>query len=153
MSMAEDKEALIADYRRARADLVAAIQGLTDDLMTERSLDGWSVKDHLVHLSLWDDVRSSEVQRISAGFDSAWRMSDEQDEAYNDMGHLLRQDLSLAQARWEFSVSHQRLIDAISTATPRGLDASLYGAAGLTRGAHDEEHAGWINRWRSQRGI
>jgi uncharacterized damage-inducible protein DinB len=151
--MTEDKDALLAHYRRVRADLVAAIEGIPDESMVERSLDGWSVMDHLLHLSLWDDLRASEVQRISAGFESAWRMSDEQDEAYNAMGHELRRDLSLGQARWEFAGSHQRLLDAIAAATPRGLDASLYGEAGLVRGGHDEEHAGWIKRWRGEKGI
>jgi uncharacterized damage-inducible protein DinB len=70
--MAEDKETLLAHYRSARAGLLAAIEGIPDELMVERSLDGWSVKDHLLHLSLWDDIRASEVQRISTGFDSAW---------------------------------------------------------------------------------
>jgi uncharacterized damage-inducible protein DinB len=151
--MAEDKEALLAHYRRARAELVAAIEGIPDELMVECSLDGWSVKDHLLHLTLWDDLRASEVERISAGFESAWRMSDEQDEAYNAMGYELRRDCSLEQARWEFATSHQRLLDAIAAATPRGLDASLYGGAGLVRGGHDEEHAGWIKRWRGEKGV
>ena len=47
--MAEDREALLAHYRRMRADLLAAIDGLTEAQMTEQSLDGWSVKDHLAH--------------------------------------------------------------------------------------------------------
>lgn len=151
--MAEDKDVLLAHYRRARAELVSAIEGVPDELMVERSLDGWSVKDHLVHLSLWDDLRTSEVRRISAGFESTWRMSDEQDDTYNAMVHELRRDLSLEQARWELATSHQRLLDAIAAATPRGLDASLYGEAGLVRAGHDEEHAGWIKRWRDAKGI
>lgn len=151
--MAEDKEALLGQYRRARAGLVAAIEGIPDELMVERSLDGWSVKDHLLHLSLWDDLRAAEVRRISAGFESAWRMTDEQDKAYDAMGHELRLDLPLEQAQWEFATSHQQLLAAITAATPRGLDASLYGEAGLVRAVHDEEHAGWIRRWRADKGI
>lgn len=148
----EDKEALIEHYHRTRADLLAAIEGIPDDLMVERSLDGWSVKDHLAHIALWDDVRTSDVTRISAGFDTAWRMSGEQDEAYNTLGHDLRAELSLAQVRWEFAASRQRLLEAISAATPRGLDPSLYGEAGLVS-QHEVEHTGWINRWRGEKGI
>ena len=59
--MPEDKEALLAHYRRARAELLAAIEGLPDELMVECSLEGWSVKDHLLHLSLWDELRAEEV--------------------------------------------------------------------------------------------
>src|SRR6266516_4389304 len=150
--MAEDRDGLLQHYQQMRADLLSAIDGLSDELMTDPSIDGWSVKDHLAHLAQWDDVRASEVVRISAGHDSAWRMTGEQDEAYNALAYSLRRDLSLAQARWELAASRQRLLDAISSATPRGLDPSLYGEAGL-RSTHDEEHAGWIKRWRGERGI
>lgn len=109
------------------------------------------MKDHLAHLALWDDVRASEVARISAGHDSAWRMNGDQDEAYNVLGHDLRLDLSLDQVRWEFAASRQRLLAAITAATPRGLDPTLYGEAGL-RSGHDAEHTGWIKRWRSEKG-
>jgi hypothetical protein len=76
----EDRDALLQHYRQMRRELLAAIDGLTDALLTEPSLDGWSVKDHLAHLALWDDLRASEVVRISAGHDSAWRMTGAQDE-------------------------------------------------------------------------
>jgi uncharacterized damage-inducible protein DinB len=150
--MAEDRDALLQHYRQTREQLLAAIDGLSDELMTERSLDGWSIKDHLAHLASWDDIRASEVVRISAGHDSAWRMTGEQDEAYNSLAHDLRRALSLDQVRWELAASRQRLLDAISSATARGLDASLYGEAGL-RSGHEAVHTAWIKRWRDERGV
>jgi hypothetical protein len=108
------------------------------------------VKDHLVHLALWDDVRASEVTRISAGYESAWRMSGGQDEAYNALGHGLRVGLSLEQARWELATSRERLLEAIASATEAGLDGARYGEAGL-RSTHEAEHTGWIKRWRGER--
>ena len=98
--MAEDRDALLEHYRQTRADMLTAIEGLSDEQLTEPSLDGWSVKDHLAHIALWDDIRAAEVTRISAGHDSAWRMTDEQDESLNLMTHGLRQGLSAAQAKW-----------------------------------------------------
>jgi hypothetical protein len=150
--MAEDRDGLLQDYRQMRVELLAAIDGLSDDLMTERSLDGWSVKDHLAHLAVWDDIRATEVARISAGHDTAWRMTGEQDAAYNGLAYDLRLALSLDQVRWELATSGQRLLDAIASATGRGLDAALYGEAGL-RSGHEAQHTGWINRWRGERGI
>ncbi len=150
--MAEDRAKLVGHYRGMRADLLAAIEGLSDDQMTETSLDGWSVKDHLAHLALWDDIRSQEVTRISAGHESAWRMTDEQDEAFNALAYEARRTLPLAQVRWELAVSQDRLLGALAAATPRALEPSLYGAAGLTS-SHQAQHAGWIRRWRSERGI
>ena len=150
--MAEDRDVLLAHYDHMRAELLAAIEGLSDELMSESSLDGWSVKDHLFHLSLWDDIRAEEVARISAGFDSAWRMTTDQDEAFNELGHLLRRTLSPGQARWEVRASHERLINAIGSADARGLDASGYGEAGL-RSSHEAQHTAWIREWRERRGV
>ena len=150
--MAEDRDALLQHYRKMREELLSAIAGLNDVLMTERSLDGWSIKDHLMHLALWDDVRASEVVRISAGHDTTWHMTSEQDAAYSAMGLELRLALSPTQAKWEMAISRQRLLDAISSATARGLDASLYGEAGL-RSLHEAQHTGWIKRWRGERGV
>lgn len=56
--MPEDREAILRHYRSTRDDLLAAIDGLSDELMVETSLDGWSVKDHLAHLALSDDIRA-----------------------------------------------------------------------------------------------
>ena len=150
--MIEDREALLQDYRLTREELLAAIDGLSDELMTEPSLDGWSIKDHLAHLALWDDVRASEVARISAGYDSAWRMAPEQDAVYNDLSYALRIALPLDQVKWELTTSRERLLDAIARATPRGLDGSLYGESPL-RSGHEAEHAGWIRRWRKEKGV
>src|SRR5688572_15060684 len=105
--MVEDRDELLGHYRRSREELLAAIEGLSEEALTEPSIDGWSVKDHLAHLALWDDVRAAEVTRISAGHDSAWRMTGEQDEVYNVMGYELRRGLSLEQARWEFVTSRE----------------------------------------------
>ena len=132
--------------------MAAAIGGLTDDQLSVPSLDGWPAKDHLQHLALWDEARVGEVARISAGHDSAFAMSEEQDLVYNDLGYELRRELSAAQARWEWAESLRRLLDAIAAATERGLDESLYGEAGLLS-VHQSEHAGWIRAWREREGI
>jgi uncharacterized damage-inducible protein DinB len=150
--LADEKERLRQHYRQTREDLLAAIEGLSDETLTKRSLDGWSVKDHLVHIAVWDEVRANEVERISAGHASVWRMSPELDEAYNAMAYELREGLSLEQARWELAASRKQLLSAISSATQRGLDPSLYGEAGLVSG-HEAQHTGWIKRWRSANGL
>lgn len=150
--MAEDRDALLRHYREMRAGLLDAIAGLSDAQLSETSLDGWSVKDHLAHLAMWDDIRASEVVRISTGFDSAYKMSGEQDSAFNEIAYEARRALSLAQVRWELERSREALLAALANAAGRGLDASLYGEAGLTSG-HEAQHTEWIKRWRSERGY
>ena len=50
--MAENRAALLQHYRKMREELLSAIDGLSEELMIEPSLDGWSVRDHLAHLAL-----------------------------------------------------------------------------------------------------
>ena len=148
--MAEDRDALLKHNRDSRSRLLASIDGLSEEALTEWSIDGWSTKDHLAHVALWDEIRAAEVARISAGHESAWRLDVEQDASYNAIGYANAQELSLDQVRWELATSRQKLLDAILSATARGLDGSLYGEAGL-RSGHELEHAGWIHEWRGKR--
>jgi uncharacterized damage-inducible protein DinB len=148
----ENRATLLEHYRESRERLMKALDGLSDAHMTERSIDGWSVKDHLSHLVLWDELRAAEVERISSGFDSAWRMTEAQVATYNGLGHELREANSLAQVLWELEHSRARLLRAIGGASERGLDGSLYGEAGL-KSDHEEEHAGWIRAWRERNGY
>lgn len=150
--MAEDREDLLRHYRESRKKMLAALDGLTDEQMSEPEIDGWAVKDHLAHLAMWDDIRASEVERISAGFDSAWKMTDTQDDAHNEAGYELRRSMSAAQARWELETSRRKLMDAIKAAPAEALDASRYGAAGL-RSGHEGQHVEWLERWRREKGI
>ncbi len=150
--MAENKDELLQHYRRTREGLMSAIAGLSDEQMSEPSLDGWSVKDHLAHIALWDDLRATEVERVSAGHASAWKFSEAQEDAYNEVGYELRRRMSAAQAKWELERSRKHLLDAISEAKPRALDGTLYGGAALLS-SHEVEHAGWIKRWRTEKAI
>jgi uncharacterized damage-inducible protein DinB len=148
--MAENRDDLLRHYQESRQRLLAAIDGLTDEQMSERSIDGWSVNDHLAHLALWDDIRAAEVERISAGFDSTWKMTEEQDDAHNEVGYELRRSMPAAQARWELESSRRKLNAAITASTPRALDPARYGAAGL-RSGHEDQHAAWLQRWRDEK--
>jgi hypothetical protein len=150
--MVEDRKALLEYYRKMREEFLAAIEGLSDAQMTEPSIDGWALTDHLAHIALWDDLRAGEVTRISAGHDSTWRMDPAHEAAFSPIAYELRRAMSPAQAKWELEHSRATLLAAISAASDRGLDASLYGEAGLVS-SHEAEHAGWIRRWRTERRI
>jgi hypothetical protein len=145
-----DRNDLLRHYRESRAGLLAALEGLTDAQLSERTLDGWSVKDHMLHISLWDEIRAAEIDRISAGQESLWRMSTEQDDIYRGLGIDLRMDTSVGQAKWELEATRRRVLEAIASATERGLDGSLYGEAGL-RSGHEAQHTEWIKRWRAEK--
>ena len=150
--MPDNKQRLLEHYADMRKQMQAALSGLTPQQFTETSIDGWSVKDHLLHIATWDEIRADEVTRISAGHATAWRMTGEQDGAYNELSYALRRDLSLEQAMWEWETSRQQLLDAISAGPERALDPALYGEAGLVS-HHEAQHAGWIKDWRARQGY
>jgi uncharacterized damage-inducible protein DinB len=145
------KEELRDHYRAVRQVLMAAIEGLSEAEMLEPSLDGWSVKDHLAHLSAWDEVRVMEIDRISAGRRSVWPiMTREQVDAFNDLTVEVRRPLSVEEVIREMTASREGVIAAIERASERALDSSRYGEAGL-RSIHDLDHAETIRQWREQR--
>jgi len=150
--MSQDRETLLDHFKATRETFMAAIEGLKPEQMMEPSIDGWSVKDHMLHIATWDEIRAAEVSRISAGFESAWRMTEEQDEVFNNMSYELRKALSYEQAVHEIVNSRINLLAAIRDATDRGLDETLYGEAGLVS-SHELEHAEWIRAWRERLGI
>jgi hypothetical protein len=150
--MTETRDSLLQHYEQVRGELLDSMRGLSDPQMTETTLDGWSIKDNLAHLALWDDLRADEVLRISAGFESALKMTEQQDADTSRMAYELRRGLSLAQVLWEMHHSRERVLGAIAAAPARALDAGLYGEAGL-RSGHDAVHAGYIRDWRRKFGI
>ena len=152
MDELEQKRAKLREhYAAVRVPLLEAIAGLSDAQMVEETIDGWSVKDHLVHLTVWDEIRRQEIERISAGGHTAWpMMTEEQVEQLNQMTVELRRRLTLDQVRAEFDSSRAAVVAAIDAATARGLDGSLYGEAGL-ESDHDVPHADFIRRWRAGR--
>ena len=147
--------ALVLAYEASRAELMKAIDGLGEAQMEERSIDRWSVKNHLAHIVQWDELRYLEINRISHGYQSLLRgMTDEQVEAFNAMSTALRNSMPWAQLRWELDTSRARVLDAIRNITADGLDESRYGEAGLSGGArHEQEHAEIIRRWRVAKGL
>jgi hypothetical protein len=147
-----DRNALLEHFRKSRADFLAAIGGLSDAQLEEETHNGWAVKHHMLHLAAWDDIRAQEVERISAGHASLWKMTGEQDAEINAMFDSLRKPATLAQARWEFEQSRAKLLAAIESATERAFDTSLYGEAPVHSG-HEAEHTGWIREWRRGRGY
>ncbi|MCC6946008.1 MAG: maleylpyruvate isomerase N-terminal domain-containing protein [Thermomicrobiales bacterium] len=147
-----DSHELQQHYRTLRTTLRETLSGLTEDQMTERTIDGWSAKDHLTHLAFWDRLRAEEIVRISAGYQSGCGFSEEQVEQLNQIDHALFAACSLEQAWWEVERAHQSVLDAVASASPRGLEPERYSDAAL-QSDHEAEHIGWLSEWRDRMGY
>jgi len=120
-----------------------AIEGLTDAELSDPSLAGWSVMDHLAHLAWSGEPHVDEIARIPTGHETACRLTDEQAEALNTIAHQARRGWLLVQARAEFERSGQRVLEISAAVTPRGFDGSRYGEATLYS-EHAAPRAAWI---------
>ena len=151
MDLQQTRDEIIRHLWGIRTQFLSAIEGLSESQMVEPTIDGWSVKDHLNHLAFWHDLRSSEIVRISAGYEHAWPLSVDSQEL-NDIVQPARSNLRLAQARWEYESALQRTIMAVANANERGLTQSYYGEVGLST-THDLGHAELVRKWRQERGT
>src|ERR671919_663618 len=111
--MTRDRSSAMQWIKTGRRDLEASITGLTEIQMLNRSIDGWSVKDHLGHLGIWHEFRFLEVERIAAGFQSAMDSSSELDETFNQIAKAWRASLPLEQVLWELDHARQRVMDTV----------------------------------------
>ena len=151
MNLEQKRSEIIQHLREIRTQFLSSIEGLSEAQMSEPTIDGWSVKDHLYHLAFWHDLRSSEVVRISAGYEHAWPLTMDS-QVVNDIVQPARAGLSLEQARWEYESALERVITAVENANERGLTQSHYGEVGPGT-THDLGHAEFIRNWRQARGI
>ena len=147
-----ERNDVIDHYTRLRMNLCVALEGLTDSQLTERTIDGWSVKDHLTHIAFWDELRASDIERISAGHGSACRITVEQCEVLNELNHDMFAHCSLEQAYWELERTHRLVLASIRDAPPRGLEPERYSECGL-QSDHEAEHTRWIREWRERTGY
>jgi len=139
------------EYEAARDRVREALAGLSDEQLAEPSLDGWSVRDHLNHMTSMHEFRFFEISRVARGGQAAFPVqSDEEINELNAKFVAWRGAITPAQAvsDWEFAVA--LLIDTIGNCPEEALDENRYLETGIRGGAgHDLEHAAAIQAWRA----
>ena len=157
MRVGSSRDQLLLEMKTARARVLDAVAGLTEEEITRPEIDGWSVKDHLAHLAAWDELRYYEISRVSQGYAPAFLgLTNEQVEAFNEIAHALRRGFSPAQVLWELESARSRVLKAIADCPEERLqDLAAEDVPLRARGAihHDSEHADYIREWRREEGI
>ncbi len=151
MSADVRREEIASMFRASREDLLGAIDGLTEAQMVEPSIDGWSVKDHLAHISGWDEMRYVEILRVSEGIQPAVPLFGPQEmDQFNELIISKRREWSLDQVLAELEFTRTKIVEAIAACKDAALDQANYRAVGLEGGAqHELEHAFHIRNWRA----
>jgi len=153
-----DKGLLLERLTRARADLLAAIDGLDGMQMTTLPVAGaWTIKDILAHLSGWSAWDLSAIEGILAGRHRDFSSVQDVD-SFNAQLVAERRDWAvdeiLAEMRDIRSALHELLArmpgEELFRAGP--FEGPYWESlAGLLRVAweHEEEHAEHIRAWRT----
>ena len=149
------KAAKLAALRDARQEVLAAIDGLSEEALAREVFAPWAAKDLVAHLASWAEVALSDVERINrghvpvlAGFDQA---------EIDDWNRALMRGRTMfppEQARAEFTELRGALEKALEQVPEAQFEeGNLVCALSEIFAAHDQEHAGMIRQWRQAQGI
>ncbi len=160
------KRALLKEVRQARAELLAALAGLSEEDMVRPGAAGiWSVKDILAHLVAWEAELVTALRgRLSRRAREAPHIVtiDDIDEWNAEQYHMsARRPLSIILE--DFHGVHKHLLQAIEELDEATLESPLRfewmegePLAYLVRENavwHEQEHAEDIRAWREQQNI
>lgn len=119
------KADLLADIERTWTLLNAALGRLTDAQLTAlKDAQGWTVKDHIIHLAAWERsvvfFLQGQARYAGLGVDKALYLRGNDDEI-NAVIHQQREDLPLTSALEQFRDIHQQLMTLLQPLTDADL--------------------------------
>jgi hypothetical protein len=154
MRIGTTRDQLLLELDTACAHVKDAIVGLTEDQASRPDLDGWSVKYHLTHLTLWHEMRFFEISRIARGGRAGFPVTDEAGvEHINQQFVANRRSLPLAQVLADLDFAREMVRRAVATSPEDRLDERFYEEIGINGAGHDIDHAEMITAWRQREGI
>ncbi len=148
------REKYLREMGEAAARLGEAIAGLSDEQASLPAIDGWSVKDHLTHVTFWHEMRFFEVSRIARGGRAGFPVTDEEGvRAVNEQFAANRRRLPLEQVIADLDFARAMVRRAVEDCPAERLAPSLFEEIAPTGAGHDSEHAEVIAAWRRKEGI
>jgi hypothetical protein len=159
-----DKSNLLAAIDRSWIALNAALKRLTESqLTTIRDVQGWTVKDHIVHMTRWERSVVFFLQHLprhdGLGVEETLYLQGSED-AINATIYRQASDLVLGDALLQFRENHRRLLELLAPLTDADLqkryrdflpdepgDGDGPPAIDVIHGNtahHFAEHLGWI---------
>jgi len=150
-----DREQILAEMATARDNLIAAVEGLSDEHMTRPVVGEWSAKDLMAHVACWEEVLLPDIQRLARGDAPALAAFDiKKVDEWNEKLMSLRRHFSLEQARRELEFRREQLLDAVAKLPDSALAERQF-ARNLLKVCviHDGEHTQDIRDWRKRQGL
>ncbi len=145
---------LLGTIREQHAALEAQLAGLSADEMTRLGVtDGWSVKDHLAHLTWWEQRTIGLLGGAPDPIDSLPNMKNEdgkfEDDHVNAFVREAKSARPLADVRADFDASYAELL-ALIEMMPDDVLAAKYDWISGDTNDHYDEHARSIRAWRER---
>lgn len=121
METRHTKAELTGEIENAWTSLNAALDQLTEAQMTKiRDAEGWTVKDHLVHMMVWERsvvvLLQGQPRHAGLDIDEQLYLSGDED-AINAAIQEQRKDVSLSEALSELREVHRQLLSLIEPLT------------------------------------
>ncbi len=144
----QSKAELLARIDHAWSQLEQTIQRLSDEQLTASHEDhGWSVKDHLVHITAWEQSLLALLQgrdRDQAlGVGDTGNQNMESDEA-NDIIYRRNRQRTLADVQTAFAHSHSDVVAAIAALSDADLHKPYSHYQPNDPPDNDDPVIGWI---------
>ena len=141
-----------------RVKLQAAIAEIPDEILVTRGVvEGWTVKDLLGHIAIWQQVAIQFIRdyRATGSPKSLGLKDDAAVDEYNQRGATLRHDWPLERVRAELDETQRELTAAVQALTDEDLgkplpapwhDTTLERLIAINSYSHDPEHIAQIRQ-------
>src|SRR3989304_1840784 len=119
------RDGLLSLLEEARRELVASFEGLSDDQMQIPLPDGWSVKDILAHVAMWEEITLPDMYRAMRGRHTVTGSWEGPFDDWNDIQFELRRDFPLAQVMEELAETRRATLEALRAAPEARLTSGF----------------------------
>lgn len=147
-ALTANRDLFFREWRTARAELDAALAGLTDaDMEVPGMTGGWNGRLTLVHIARWDEVTTEMIVR-------RWRGVLPGVNEYNDYEGLnlvwaeLDADITLAAAWQRYHSAHEAILRTMAHIPDENWDNYIRGWVREASLNHYRHHAETTRRWR-----
>ncbi len=128
----DTRDEVLANIRKARAELEASFAGLSEHQLTvPRTSGGWSIKDHLAHIAAWQRRCLAIIagKHPADGFEIDHETYDQLDDAHaiNDVLYRRYRDRTLSEVIEDFRGTHREVEMTVQAMSEQDLIQPLSG--------------------------
>jgi len=144
-----DKAKLLHEADEAFAGLRQAIDGLTEEQMTQVWLGMWGVREILIHISGWHRGMSVALERVARGEQPYPPGTYDDFDAWNARFVEEKAGVKVTDVLAELEVSHRNFLRVAAAVPEPHFEAAreLFDGAGA---GHYREHAAQVREWRAR---